>query len=448
MAETSRKRRIWGWFFYFWAGQPYFTLLLTFIFSPYIVDLVGKGTTAQAIWGYGLTACGVIVAISAPFLGAIADKASGRKRFIAFFAVFYVLGAWGLWYAAPGHFNIYLVLISFGVGLIAVELMSIFANAMLPTLGPKEELGRISGSAWGFGYAGGVVALILILAFFAEMKDGKTLLGLAPVFGLDPAMREGTRAVGPFTAIWFMIFIIPFFLWTRDPVRPGAPRIREAMRTAWPDLRATLAALPSNRGLLMFLIASMLYRDGLNGVFTFGGIYAKGVLGWSVVDVGIFGIIAAVSGAIFAWLGGKADSAFGPKPVIVICLLVLTLIVVATITLSRSSVFGIAVAAGSKLPDYAFFGIGAVIGACAGSLQAASRTMMVYQANPERMTEAFGLYALAGYGTSAIAPLAVAVTTQLTGSQQAGIAPLIVLFLLGLAVLLPIRANTRDAGAI
>jgi UMF1 family MFS transporter len=447
MAEPSKRRRIWGWFFYFWAAQPYFTLLLTFIFAPYVVDLVGKGTTAQTIWGYGVSAYGLIVAISAPFLGAIADKAGGRKRFIAFFALFYMLGAWGLWYAVPGHYSLAFLMLSFGAGLVATELAVIFANAMLPDLGERHELGRISGSAWGFGYVGGVVALIIMLAFFAEQHNGRTLIGIAPLFGLDPATREGTRAVGPFTAIWFAVFIIPFFLWTREKRHPDATSIRAAIRTAWPDLRATLATLPGNRSLSLYLVASMLYRDALNGIFVFGGVYAAGVLGWSVVNVGIFGILAAVSGAIFAWLGGKADSAFGPKPVIVTCVIILTAVAFATLHLSRSAVFGFAVAPGSSLPDITFYILGALIGACAGAMQAASRTMMVYQANPDRMTEAFGLYALAGQATSFIAPFAIAVTTEITGSQQAGITPLIVLFLAGLVLLLPVRSRPVAAPA-
>ncbi len=441
MFEPSKSRRIWGWFFYFWAGQPYFTLLLTFIFAPYVVDLVGKGSTAQEIWGYGISLYGLIVAFSAPFLGAIADKAGGRKRFIAFFSIFYVLGAWGLWFAAPGNYSLIFVMLSFGAGLVATELSVIFANAMLPDLGERQELGRISGSAWGFGYVGGVLALILMLAFFAEQHNGLTLLGLKPLFGLDAAAREGTRAVGPFTAIWYIVFILPFFLWTRDQQKPGATSILTAARSAWPDLKATLATLPGNRNLALFLLASMLYRDALNGMFTFGGIYASGVLGWSVVNVGIFGILAAVTGAVFAWLGGKADSAFGPKPVIIAGVLVLTAVAICTLYISRTSVFGISVSATSALPDIVFYVLGALIGASAGSLQAASRTMMVHQANPARMTEAFGLYALAGQATSFVAPFAIAVTTGITGSQQDGIAPLIVLFLAGLLLLLPVRSR-------
>ncbi|MDE3120497.1 MAG: MFS transporter, partial [Paracoccaceae bacterium] len=165
-----------------------------------------------------------------------------------------------------------------------------------------------------------------------------------------------------------------------------------------------------------------------------------------VVNVGIFGILAAITGAVFAWLGGKADSAYGPKVVIIVGLIVLTGVACGTLVLSRTSVFGIAVGPKSALPDITFYVMGALIGACAGSLQAASRTMMVLQANPERMTEAFGLYALAGQATSFIAPFAIAVATDATGSQQAGIAPLIVLFVAGFVMLLFVR-TPRDARA-
>ncbi len=179
----------------------------------------------------------------------------------------------------------------------------------------------------------------------------------------------------------------------------------------------------------------MFYRDALNGIFVFGGIYATGVLGWEVVDVGKFGLLAVLTGAIFAWLGGKADDLFGPKPVIAVSVIVLTLVAIAVVFVSRTSVLFIPVGPESSLPDIVFYGLGATIGAAGGSLQSASRTMMVRQANPGRITEAFGLYALAGKATSFIAPLSIGVVTDLTGSQQIGITPLIALFLIGLVLL-------------
>jgi len=436
MADISAKRRIWGWWWFDWASQPYNTLLITFIFGPYVVSVVGDGSRAQTIWGYGIGAAGIVLAILAPLLGAVADKSGRRMGFIWFFSLLYVIGAAGLWYSAPDTFDIWQVMLFFCIGLIGMEFATIFTNAMLPDLAPLEEIGKVSGSGWAWGYVGGVVGLIIMLALFAEGATGTTLIGIAPLFGLDAAAREGTRFVGPFTALWYIVFMVPFFLWVREPKKPGAVSIGAAMAGAWPELRATLASLPKNRSLFAFLGSSMFYRDALNGVYTFGGIYAAGVLNWSVIDVGVFGILAAVTGAIFAWLGGKADSRFGPKPVIMLNVVVLSIVALGIVFVSRTSVFGVPVDATSNLPDITFYVMGAIIGAGGGSMQAASRTMMVRQGDNAKMTEGFGLYALSGKATAFIAPLSIGIVTDLTNSQQWGILPVAILFMIGLILLL------------
>ncbi|NNF71255.1 MAG: MFS transporter [Rhodobacteraceae bacterium] len=439
MAPTARQR-IWGWFFFDWASQPYNTLLLTFIFGPYINELLGDGSQAQAVWGIGIGAAGILIAISAPVLGAIADSSGTRMRWIWAFSVLYVVGSAGLWLAAPGDFNLFLVMTFFALGLIGMEFATIFTNSMLPDLGTREEIGRISGNGWAFGYLGGLAALVIMLLLFAESAEtGQTLIGLSPVFGLDAGAREGTRFVGPLTALWFMVFMIPFFLYVRDP-RP-VKRTRLKISQALSDLGTTLRGLPKRPSLFAYLASSMFYRDALNGMYTFGGIYAAGVLGWSVVDTGIFGILAIITGALFAWLGGRADMVYGPRPVIFACILVLLGVAISLVFVSPDTVFGVPVAEGSNLPNIAFYVLGALIGAAGGALQSASRTMMVRQANPKRMTEAFGLYALAGKATSFIAPLSIGIMTAVTGSQQAGVTPLIVLFAIGLLLLFWVKPD-------
>ncbi|SPH24081.1 hypothetical protein DEA8626_03130 [Defluviimonas aquaemixtae] len=443
MAVSARKR-IWGWFFFDWASQPYNTLLLTFIFAPYIKEILGDGSRAQAAWGYGVGIAGIIIAISAPVLGAIADKAGGRMRFIWLFSAMYVAGAYLLWWAAPQNFNLVLTLLAFAIGLIGMEFATIFTNAMLPDLGTREQIGRISGSGWAFGYVGGLLALILMLVLFQiDLKTGRTLVGLPPMFGLDPETREGTRIVGPLTAVWYAVFMVPFFFWVREPRDASALPIGVAVKQAIPDLKKSLRALPGNRSLSAYLLSSMFYRDALNGIYTFGGLYAAGVLGWQITDTGKFGLLAIVTGALFAWLGGRADDRFGPKPVITLCVLALTLLALGVVFVSRESVFGMPVGPDSALPDITFYVIGACIGAAGGAMQSASRSMMVRQAEPGRMTEAFGLYALAGKATSFLAPLSIAVVTDMTGSQQLGILPLIVLFGLGFVLLLPVDPEGR-----
>ncbi|NVO25893.1 MFS transporter [Donghicola sp. C2-DW-16] len=431
MTVGNVRKRIWGWYFFDWASQPFATLLITFIFGPYIKEILKDGAQAQAVWGFGVGAAGIAIAILAPILGAMADTTGNRGRWIWGFSVMYVLGSYGLWYAHPDHFNLALVMTSFAVGMIGMEFATIFTNSMLPDLGPREEVGKISGNGWAFGYVGGLLALIIMLAFFADSPvTGKTFIGLDPVFGLDATTREGTRAVGPLTAIWYVVFMIPFFLFVRDPNAKKAPK--GAIRAALHDLGRTLKGLPQHPSLSAYLASSMLYRDALNGMYVFGGIYAAGVLGWSVQQTGIFGLVSIIFGALFAWLGGKMDMRFGPRPVIVGSILALVAVSFLTVMISRDAVLFMPVAEGSKLPDLAFMFVGAVIGAAGGILQSASRTMLVRQANPARMTEAFGLYALAGKATSFIAPLSIGIVTHITGSQQIGVSPLIVLFLAGL----------------
>lgn len=426
------RQRLWGWYFFDWATQPYATLLLTFIFAPYINELLGDGSTAQAAWGLGVGAAGIVIAVLAPVIGAIADSGGRRIPWIWLFSTLYVLGSAGLWFAAPGSFNLTLIMVSFAIGLIGLEFATIFTNAMLPDLGTRADLGKISGSGWAFGYVGGLVALIIMLAFFAESAaTGRTFLGLSPPFGLDATAREGTRFVGPLTALWHIVFMIPFFVFMREPPRPRTGTAKAALR----DLAHTVRALPANSSLFAYLGSSMFYRDALNGIYAFGGLYAAGVLGWSVVDTGIFGILAIVSGAVFTWFGGRADAAFGPKPVITAMVIVLALVSVCVVFTSREAVFGMPVAPDSKIPDITFYALGAIIGAAGGILGAASRTMLVHQANPARMTEAFGLYALSGKATAFLAPLSVGAVTAATGSQSLGVTPIIFLFLLGLVLL-------------
>lgn len=447
MSHTYSRKRIWGWYFFDWASQPYNTLMLTFIFGPYFAKvatetLVAQGLAsdlakaqAQAWWGYGLTVTGVSIAVLAPILGAIADGTGRRMPWIWAFSAAYVIGAWGCWYSAPAGFQPVLVLTFFGLGFIGMEFATIFTNSYLPSLGPKRELGRISGSGWAFGYVGGVVALAIMLALFQAGGNGLTMIGLPPVLGLDPATGADTRAVGPFSALWYVVFMIPFFLWVRDDSTGAGPGTGIRLGDALADLGRTLRGLPGNRSLFAYLGGSMFYRDALNGMYTFGGIYALGVLDWSILQIGIFGIIAALSGALFAWLGGYADRAFGPKPVITFCCVVLMCTAGLIVSLEQNAIAGIPLAEGSSLPDILFYVAGMLIGGAGGTLQSASRTMLTRQANPSRMTEAFGLYALSGKATTFLAPALIALLSDLTGSQRLGVTPLIGLFALGLVLL-------------
>ncbi|MDR0809577.1 MAG: MFS transporter [Gemmobacter sp.] len=448
---TETRKRIWGWYFFDWASQPYSTILLTFVFSPYFAEVArahyaGQGlpqgeaaAQAQALWGYGQSLTGLVIALLSPVLGAIADGAGRRMPWIWAFSLAYVIGAWGLWWLTPEAPALVMALAFFGFGLIAMEFATNFTNALMPGLAPEEELGKVSGSGFAFGYLGGLVSLALMLLFFVESgATGRTLIGLPPAFGLDPTLREGTRAAGPFTAIWYAVFMVPFFLWVREaPVR--GPKLNISRSLA--KLGGLLASLPQRQSLFAYLGSAMFYRDALNALYGFGGVYAVGVLGWSVTQIGIFGIIGAVAAALATWIGGKLDALRGPKPVIVLSCWVLIIVCTVLVGMSREQIFGFALPEGSALPDMVMYACGILIGAAGGTVQAASRTLMAFHTTPERAAEAFGLFALSGKATSFVAPFTIAIASDLSGSQRIGVSPLIGLFLVGLILLIWVKPN-------
>ncbi len=447
---VSARRRIWGWFFFDWASQPYSTLLLTFIFAPYFSEVArahfmaqglapeAAGAAAQSYWGFGQTVAGVLIALLAPILGAIADGTGRRMVWIWLFSACYVVGAWGLWFLMPGASDLHWAMIAFGLGLVGMEFATIFTNSLMPSLATEEEMGKVSGSGFAFGYLGGIISLVIMLLVFAESATtGRTLAGQEPGLGLlNPDLREGTRAVGPFTAIWYMVFMIPFFLWVKEPKFTGQT---SGISASLADLGHLIRSLPRRKSLFAYLMSSMFYRDALNGLFTFGGVYASGVLGWSVTRIGIFGVIGAVAAALATWIVGRIDSAKGPKPVIVWSAIVLIAICTVIVGMSREAIFGIPFAPGSPMPDYIFYACGALIGAAGGTIQASSRTLMVFHTTPDRATEAFGLYALSGKATAFIAPALITAATAASGNQRIGIAPLIGLFILALVLLIWVK---------
>ena len=448
MQTPVLRKRIWGWFFFDWASQPYHTLLVTFIFGPYFASVatqhfMGTGlpeqaadARAQSLWSLGLTVSGLVVGLAAPVLGALADAAGRRMPWIIVFSVLCVLGAGLLWWVMPDGSNLTFAIIAFGIGFIGVEFALIFTNAQLPSLGPTRDIGKISGSGFAFGYLGGLISLIIMLTLFVEDESGTTFIGLAPAFGLDSETREGTRFVGPFAAIWFTVFMIPYFLWVREEqtLRQRTP-VLETLR----HLLDTLRKLPKRPSLASFLGGSMLYRDGLNGLYAFGGTYAVLVLNWEITQVGIFGIIGVISAAAMSWIGGGLDRRFGPKPVIAVCIVALVVVCFTIMSIRLDSIFGLNVVTfcGSpgticqELPHIAFMTCGALIGGFGGILQAASRTLMVRHTDPDTATEAFGLYGLAGRATSFLAPLLVGIVTALSGSVALGVTPIIALFAAG-----------------
>ena len=379
----NNAKKTWGWFFYDWACQPYNTLMVTFIIGPYFatvaaeyfiangLDSVTSRANAQYYWSLTITIVGLIVGLTAPFIGAIADTYGNRIKWIYLFSALLIIGAFSSWFGLPDGSNWHWILISFGIGFVGAELAYVFSNAQLPSLGDRSETGAISGSGFGFGYVGGLVSLVVVLTLFVEQENGKTLIGLDPIFGLNAEAKEGTRFVGPFVALWFIIFSIPYFMWINDK---SEPRMGASIGKGLEDLWKTIISLRNKKSTVRYLISNMFYRDSLNGLYSFGGVYAALVLDWSIVQIGTFGIVAALAAAVCSWLGGKWDRRVGPKPVILISILILTGVCIIVVGMSRVSFFGIPLAENSSIPDNIFYGCGVLIGGFGGILQSASRT--------------------------------------------------------------------------
>jgi UMF1 family MFS transporter len=436
-----------SWIFFGWAAEPFFTLITTFVFAPYFATHVASDpASGQSLWGFATAAAGLLIALMSPVLGAIADASGRRKPWIAAFGALLVIGAGLMWFGRPGDVGaIPPLLLAYGIATIGVEFAIVFSNSMMPTLVPPDQIGRLSGTGWATGYVGGILSLILVLGFLAASPEtGRTLFGFTPLFGLDPVTHQGDRITGPLTGIWFIIFALPMFLLTPD--YPAKQRWREALREGLADLRQTLGELPKQKSLAAFLLANMVYTDGLVSLFAFGGIYAAGTFGWNTIQIGTFGILLAIAGTFGAWLGGRLDDNLGPKRVIAGSMTILLFAIVAILLVNKDSIFFIAVvppvpggALFAASAERAYLLLGCLIGAAGGPLQAASRTLLIHMAPKDRIAQYFGLFALTGKVTSFVGPLLIGLITAVTESQKAGMAVLVLFFVAGLVLLARVR---------
>ena len=436
-----------SWIFFDWAAQPYFTLITTFVFAPYFATHVAPdAASGQALWGFATAAAGMAIALLSPVLGAIADASGRRKPWIAAFGAMLVIGSALMWFGRPGDVKIIPpLLFAYAIATVGVEFATVFNNAMMPTLVPPDRIGRLSGTGWATGYVGGILSLILVLGFLAASPEtGRTLFGFKPLFGLDPLTHQGDRISGPLTAIWFIVFVLPMFLLTPD--YPARHPLRVALREGLAELKQTLIELPKHRSLALFLLANMIYTDGLVSLFAFGGIYAAGTFGWNTIQIGTFGIILAIAGTFGGYFGGKLDDRFGPKRVIAGSMTILLISIIAILAVNKGSILFIPIsppvpggALFSSSAERAYLVLGCLIGAAGAPLQAASRSLLIRMAPKDRIAQYFGLFALTGKVTSFIGPLLIGIVTAATGSQKAGMATLVLFFATGLVLLARVK---------
>jgi len=417
-SSNQSKRSIIAWSFFDWANSAFPTVITTFVFSAYFTQSIAKDViSGTAQWGYAITIAGFFTAICSPIFGAIADNQGRRKPWLAFFSAICIICCALLWFAKPQHEYIFYTLVVVIIATIGFEIGTAFYNAMLRTIVPKGQLGRVSGWAWGLGYMGGLGCLVIALLAFVG--------GHSAWLNLDTTTAQQIRICGPLVAIWFLVFSVPLFLFTQDtPKQPIS--VKASMKQGLSTLYSTLRELPKNKNILLFLVAHMIYVDGLNTIFAFGGIYAAGTFGMSIEQVIKFGIatniVAGVGAASFAWL----DDYIGSKKTILLALVLISCAALGLV-LAKQTIW--------------FWCFGLLLSLFVGPIQAASRSMMAKLAPKEKMAELFGLYALTGKITAFMGPWMLAFATTYFMSQRAGVATILIFFIIGGLVLTRVKNN-------
>ena len=411
-----------SWAFYDWANSAFGAVINTFVFATYFSQGIAPDpVTGTAQWGWALAVSSILAAVLGPILGAMSDVNGRRKPWIFVFTWLSVIATALLWFAEPSTEWVLFALVFVVIANLSLELAGVFYNAMLADLTTTDRIGRLSGWSWSLGYVGGVFCLVIALFAFVQTDT--------PLFGLDKEAAEHVRATAPLVALWLAIFSLPLFLFTPDKPSRGLA-IGKALREGFAQLKRTLTHLRRYRKVAHFLFARMLYIDGLNTLFAFGGIYAAGTFGFELADVITFGILLNVTAGLGAFAFAWIDDWLGPKPTILLALIGLFTCGLAAVLTNDVTQFWI---------------IGALLGIFVGPTQAASRTLMARLAPAEQQTEMFGLYTLSGKVTAFLGPFILGTVALWADSQRAGMATILLFFAAGFVALAMLKVKNETA---
>lgn len=445
-----------------WAGyqggrDPYITLISIYVFMPYVATvMVGDAVKGQALIAtFGLVG-GLIAALTAPLLGAAADRIGRRKPMLLGFSLLFAPLVFALWWARPDGSGLSVRAVLILVLLISLlfTYAEVLHNSLMPYAAEDALDGAaMSGAALAIGNIVSVAALIFVLwAFALPGKVHWPFVPATPLFGVDPRLAQPSRIAAPIAALLFIIGVTPMFWVTRDaPRRHG--RIIKSFLDGLRDLRALLRGAAQHRDAAIFLGARTLYSDAQIALITFSGIYAAGIMHWGVLPMLAFGVLMSVFAALGGLLASLLDRRVGPKRSVQIEIIGTIVGIVALLAVSPAGVkfiYAVPVNAAplwngplfTTVPELAFLGLGGIVAIFNTAIFASSRTFLS-RLIPEGQSGAFfGLYALAGTATVWVGPLAVKLTVSYFHSQQAGNVSIAILLSMGLGLL----ALVRDSG--
>ena len=440
-----------SWTFGQGARDPYYIMVIIYIFYPYFSNtVVGDPIQGQALIGYITAAAGTLLAVVAPFLGAIADKDGRRKPWLIGTVAIMTVGAFSLWFIEPDGRGISLMsaLTILFVIKICFTIMEVFHNAMLPSIAPANKIGIISGLAFSLGNVGGLLLMLFVLfAFSMPGTQAWAFLPDAPLFGIDQSAHEHNRIVGPIAGAWMLLFIIPVLLFTPDGQASKSPMWQLA-KEGVKDVVLTIKNVRHYSNIARYLLARLFFIDGMVGVLTFGGVYASGTFGWDTTTLLIFGLCTSASAMLGAYIGGRLDDKMGSMRSLNISIWTSSVVLLTLASVQPDTILYF-IEVGSEpvwsspyfatLPELFYFGTNQVFAMFFVTGLSTSRTLMAKLAPPELATQFFGLFALSATVTAFLAPLLVAITTDLFESQRIGFGSLAILMIIGAILLMKVK---------
>lgn len=440
-----------SWTFGQAARDPYYIMVIIYIFYPYFSNtVVGDPIQGQALIGYITAAAGFLLAFTAPFLGAIADKDGRRKPWIVGTIAVMTLGALSLWFVEPKGqgMSLTLALLILFIIKVCFTVSEVFHNAMLPSIAPINRVGLISGLAFSLGNIGGLLLMLFVLlAFSMPGTQPWAFLPDAPLFGIDQSAHEHNRIVGPIAGLWMLLFTLPLILFTPDGKASPLPMWQVA-KAGMQEVVQTLKHVRHYANIAKYLLARMFFIDGMVGVLTFGGVYASGTFGWDTTTLLIFGLCTSGSAMFGAYVGGRLDDSLGSMRTLQIAIGTSSVVLLTLVSVEPDTIlYFIQVGAQpvwdfpyfSSLPEIFYFCTNQVFAMFFVTGLSASRTLMAKISPPEMATQFFGLFALSATVTAFLAPLMVATATDFFDSQRVGFASLALLMVIGAALLLQVR---------